>query len=108
MKTKEDGIEDAGLAETTGILRPQRTGPQNDRSPKVSASNRNDGKLDKCHKVRGGPRSIKNSRNEAGMSMKTKDDRIHTEEGSSSQFSVPLCLCGESLSTNSSRASEGY
>ena len=32
MKTKEDWIEDAGRAETAGILRPQRTGPQNDNS----------------------------------------------------------------------------
>ena len=30
MKTKDDGIQDAGLAGTAGILRPQRTVPQND------------------------------------------------------------------------------
>jgi len=44
MKTKDDSIQGAGLAETTWILRPQRTVPQNDRSATLSGSNRS--KLD--------------------------------------------------------------
>jgi hypothetical protein len=45
LKTKEDGIEDAGRAETTEILRPQRAGLRMT-GPNVSAWNPNDGKLD--------------------------------------------------------------
>jgi len=75
MKTKGDVIQDAGLAETTGIPRPQRTGSQVDRSqreclePKWRQARHG-------HKVRCGSRSIENSRNEAGMSLKTKDEGI--------------------------------
>jgi hypothetical protein len=74
LKTKDDVIQDARRAETTGILRPEGTGPQNDTSPKASALDPNDGKLG--HKVRYGGHSSENSRNKPGMSMKTKDDRI--------------------------------
>jgi hypothetical protein len=80
MKTKENWIEDAGRAETTGILRPQRTGPQNDNSQREGLESKS-WRIRLCHKVHDykvhdGHRSPKNSRNEAGMSVKVKDTRF--------------------------------